>query len=295
MRVELESSLFEDVTAFRGLDRLFGFFEDERHQWDGSPDDSVFESSWLTEQSRATVAIKEWLQKLVMHDAWADPHHLKLTVAPGAGQLDRVQKTVGLSQAHPVLECPAYIMVENEISDGRFLTAILRAYGAWDKLEQQFARGWIDWKHAGGTGQMSELVERILQDAAVLPQRILVVRDGDRTPTGIERSQETEIQRLNEACTRTGVRLHVLHKRDAENYLPARLLPPRKVTQCMEDGLSYKLLPQDARDVFDMKKVFGKQIGGRFSEPIEREELDTLCQTCPTELPKLVQTVLDLR
>lgn len=295
MRVQIDPSLFEARNAFRQLDKIFGYFEDDQHQWDVGPDDSVFGSAWLQEQSRTTATIREWLEKLYTHGGWTEPHTLVLFVAPGEAKLDRAGQTVGVDHVHRVLARPAYVVVENEFSDGRFLTCVLRAYGAWDRLANLFEHRRVEWKHAGGSGEMKPIIEQLLADEAVVPQRIMVLRDSDRDSTGIPPAKQTEINRLREICDPALIRLHVLHKRDSENYLPMRLLPKKKLQLPMKDGRRYDELDQDARDVVDMKQRFGKEIGKRFCETIHREEFEAVCQTCPRELPALIQKVLDLR
>ncbi len=295
MRVQLDPGLFESPSTFRQLDRIFEFFEEKWHQLDTEQIDSVFESTWLQEHSRTTIAIREWLEKLFTHGDLTEPHPIVLTVAPCMGQLDRANQTVGVDQVHHVLNRPASIVVENQFSDGRFLRCVLKAYGAWDKLEAFFTHRRIQWEHAGGSGQMKGIVEHILEDDAVLPQRILVIRDSDRESSGTPTEKQTEINRLREICDAKQVEMHVLHKRDSENYLPVRLLPSRPVRSPAQDGLSYAQLAQADRDVVDMKTLFGKRVGEKFSEAIHRDEFEDLCETCPGELRNLVQKMLDLR
>lgn len=301
MRVQFDPEVFNTPSAFHVLDQLFRFFETERHQWDTRPignglgwaAESVFDSPWLQEQSRTVLSIREFLEKIFTVSGYATPHKLVLLVKGGSDVLDRAERTVSVAHAHPVLARPAYVFVENQFSDVRFLTRVLRAFDAWSGLEGFFKEKFIEWEHAGGTGQIKDMVAQRMEDPAIIPARILVVRDGDRTPEGLSEETKKSIERLRQWCAETGVKLHVLTKRDSENYLPKRLLPQQR-TDSVKVGKRYEDLSPTEQDVFDMKKGFGGKVGEAFDQDISRQEFEQVCQSHPAELEALVQQFWEL-
>lgn len=306
MRVRIEPDVYEDPTAWEALDRLVHLFGTGRHRWDVDDPVAVEESAWLGDirGSSREQRVLEVLQKSVraLADPLPDRCHTLVCVVGASG--------LSAQDAADVLEQPAVLVVENEQSDGRFLYALIEAYdrvGLLEALEQR----WLELDHAGGYGQMASRVERRLERTRN-PGRIQVLADSDRLYPGHQSQTVTKVERI---AMDLGVVVHILEKRDSENYLPLVALQrarQQKVYRAFSQRLS-----DVQRDHYDMKKGFGGALPtaqaalfqdlpssvvtdltggfgpsvGQLWEPYPaglRQGIDARCRATPGELPGIL-------
>ena len=99
------------------------------------------------------------------------------------------------------------------------------------------------------------------------------------------------------------ITVHVLHKRDSENYLPLDAIAHAKHGH-KRFQQAYKafcqLSPQE-QDHFDMKKGFGADCGrwfvskdGKVPYYIDRSTLEARCSTKPGELPAILSKIEEM-
>jgi hypothetical protein len=153
------------------------------------------------------------------------------------------------------LGLPAVVVVENDASDGCFLRAIAHVFGGQDIL-RAIERHWLIVGHGGGGDTYRRAEEEHKKFRRL--RRVAVLFDSDRMAPGDLEKNKNRIDELR----KRGIYVHVLQLREAENYLPNKLL--RSTRPHRESSIRIKLLKQlsyDQRGHFDMKYGFGKTGG----------------------------------
>lgn len=119
-------------------------------------------------------------------------------------------------------EKPLRILLENKTDE---ILVHLAARLASDKLALAIENGWLESHGCGGTGEVKKAVERMAPG-----ERIFVIIDSDREDSGTRMSATA--QRISSSCAKAGVEIHVLERRELENYVPDGLwqlvVPPEK-------------------------------------------------------------------
>jgi hypothetical protein len=328
MNVLVVDALFDQPEAFDALDEIVVWVELGRHEW-VSRSVSVFESSWLAEPGRTTRRNTDMMKKIYRATtAPARRDRLTVIVQP----VDSTPNALCPSRARDCLDAPLFIIVENEASDGAFLRAIAGAYGKTSILDAM-ERGFCVLDHAGGKGEVKKRVAacrskpmprtgKRLGDVA----RIFVLVDSDRLDPDKDPEELTE---WIDDTAAENVGLHVLYKRDSENYLPVDVLPSDKKRSRVRQA--FLRLPPRLRDVYDMKigfKVeadrpvvppeqqqhfspsrlarpadlnelcggFGKSVGKRYGDDkwkrhLTEEAFEAVCETKPNELRDLLEAI----
>lgn len=143
-------------------------------------------------------------------------------------------------------------MVENQHSDGFFLHAVAHVFGH-ERIITALRERWVEIHNGGG----SSLV-KVAEAAAARYRRVVRVvalLDSDRL---IPR-QRTGSHDKADKLTRMKVAVHVLDRREAENYVPYRVLAQVGRRPVASHRLALlKRLTQDQREHFDMKHGFKK-------------------------------------
>ena len=147
---------------------------------------------------------------------------------------------------------PAVLVVENQHSDGFFLHAVAHVFGH-ERIITALRERWVEIHNGGG----SSLV-KVAEAAAARYRRVVRVvalLDSDRL---IPR-QRTGSHDKADKLTKMKVAVHVLDRREAENYVPYRVLAQAGRRPVASRRLAFlKRLTQDQREHFDMKHGFKK-------------------------------------
>lgn len=260
MRVSLHPSLLQDPSSFDDLDELARMLQSGRHLWvfDEADLEAIESSEWLTTEpeSRAGRRHRELFVKTAKaviegrgavprdpdgSDPPARAHSLRLVV----GGTDGLPLGEGLAQ----LECPAELLVEDDISDGRFIRCLIKAFTR-DALGQALEEGWLVITHCGGKGGIAPRATRQLSSSGARADRILALLDSDREYPG-HRSSSVDIAKKIEA---EGIGVILLFKREAENYLPLAALAMARQKSAYR-AYRDRLTPAQ-QDHFDMKRGF---------------------------------------
>lgn len=294
MRVTIADAVFRSTACFDALDRILDHFISERHRWEIGDVDAIKGSSWLASGDRVSRRNTEILEKCFVAAAHASRrpmHTLQVIVDVTPNPPNRLAPADAVSY----LASPAIVIVENEESDGAFLTAIINAYGRTD-LWFAFQSRWIELDHAGGYGEIEKRIRRYLERNQG-PRRVLVVTDSDRLFPG---HQSQTFKKIDEACTTLGVPYIVLAKRAIENYLPVGALQRSGNSDCYQAFLK---LTTVQRDHYGMKKGFGRDKSdaprvldeqAAIFEHVPRKALENLCGGFGGEAWKLFQTAADV-
>ncbi|HET8681919.1 MAG TPA: hypothetical protein VFM54_08605 [Micromonosporaceae bacterium] len=161
---------------------------------------------------------------------------------------------------------PALLIVEDQDSDGCFIRSLARVLRA-DQVLRALVQGWLEIQHGGG-GSLTKVAKSAVGRYR-RQVRVAVLLDSDRLVPG----QHTRSHMKADELRTLGVLVHVLELREAENYVPNRVLRaigrPHEASRKL--GLVKRLTPQQ-RGHFDMKTGFGPP-GGPPVVPSEQAAL----------------------
>ncbi|MEV6342645.1 hypothetical protein [Actinoplanes sp. NPDC051851] len=245
MRVELDPLSCNGSDALHPLLMLLGVFTDERHEW-AADEPAIAALATYFEGYAPTVApaVRSLGQKAIVNAAWS--------AGPGPAPV-RVTRADLPNLAHD-LSRPAVLIVEDLVNDGAFVRAVAAVFGS-RRVLTALANQWLEFRHAGGTGRFPAVVEAELAGFRTLA-RIALLADSDRWMPG----QVTKIHRKAADFRAAGLSVHVLELREAENYLPHRVLAACGSPSTASATLTaLKKLSPDQRGHYDMKNGFGRR------------------------------------
>ena len=251
VRIEIDNSVLNDPNAHQWLDRILYRIEDGWHVWDTSQADLgiCHNATWIRDRGPQGEWVREMLVASIKRAAWTlDPHVRSVRVTARPATADEFTP----ESAYRLAEEPLVILVENRISDGKFVKRIVM------ELDKSLGRLWsqpgrpIRVDSLGGEGQLAEEIDRRVRDVPYRPRLVVIVDSNRKAPGG----KVSEVARkLRLVCGRLGVACWVLAKREAENYLPRVLLDERPnagATHALLVG-AWDRLRDDQKDYFDMK------------------------------------------
>ena len=281
MRVVFCRDVLDDSTQWSRIDRIFDFFENGRHVLDIEDIDEVLESAWLdSEDSRTSRRNRELLEKCLT-DAEYSANRASLahrsTIAVDCQTDDKNGHRLRPDDARSCLGRPVYLVIEDTESDGAFVKGLIRAYGR-SALDCALDKDWLELRRGGGSKVRAEL-EQLLAKNIPGPRRIAALIDSDRLFPGqaLARAKEDIIS----WCQDRRITIHVLHKREIENYIPVDGLsepsevPAERVphTRHAARRRAYLSLTQEQRDHYDMKRGFKRGQHGEAAIPAEQNKL----------------------
>lgn len=251
MRVELTADIFTDPAdpADRydpnDLYALLRCFQD-RHEWVTSVE--VVEAvraylpSRLPDLADTYASIAE--DMMVKALAWTGTTQQREVVR--VGRADLADHSADLCR-------PAVVVVENSGSDAGFLTTVAHAF-RHERILTALTETWLEIHSAGGSGE----VPKVAREHAARYRRlvrVVALLDSDSLIPGQRTGNHDSADQLATA----NVAVHVLVRREAENYVPHRVLArigrQREASQKLT--LLKRLTPQQRAHI-DMKYGFGK-------------------------------------
>lgn len=252
MRVELAAEVFRDDDPTTGpyqpadlhrLIELLRCFAEQRHEW---VTDAV-----------VVVAVEQFLPKHVpslagSYVALARKAAVAVQAWTGTSQAGEVVRVTRADLAdHAADLCqPAVVVVENQESDGYFLEAVAHVLGD-QRIRNALRERWVEICNGGG----STLV-KVAREAASRFRRVVrvsAVLDSDRL---IPR-QRTGSHDKADQLRRLDIAVHVLERREAENYVPYRVLARiGRAAEASERLKRLKQLTPQQREHYDMKHGF---------------------------------------
>lgn len=160
----------------------------------------------------------------------------------------------------------AVLVIEDQQSDGCFVRSIARVF-ARNRILTALKNDWLVLRHAGG----ERIVNVAEADRLTFRRlvRVVALLDSDRWLP----HQRTVSHDKADQLRRMGVQVHVLELREAENYVPNRILHavgrPSESSRRLD---SLKRLTPEQRGHYDMKHGF-RQRGGAVAVRGEQREL----------------------
>ncbi|MEU8128730.1 hypothetical protein AB0B68_16065 [Micromonospora sp. NPDC049049] len=261
MRVELTADVFVDVgdpaDQFDPTDLyvLLRCFPDRRHDWVTNYGVVAAVEAYLPKHlpdlADTYVALA---RDAMVQQAWTGTTQQRDLVR--VGRADLADHSADLCR-------PAVLVVENSSSDGGFLHTVACAL-RHERVLTALERAWLEVHSAGGSGE----VPRVAREHAVRYRRlvrVVALLDSDSLIPG----QRTPNHDQAEKLAAEEIAVHVLALREAENYVPHRVLAgigkPKQASQKL--SLLRRLTPQQ-RGHLDMKTGLGK----RKPEAVEKQK-----------------------
>ena len=241
MRVRLASEVFGNARSLRPILNVLECFTTGRHDWVADAR-VLYAARVFFERVAANLAdiIAQLGEKAAVDMAWT------------AGETHVVD--IGIDDLPDAVEdlCqPAVLVLEDLENDGNFVKALAHVFEDSRTLEA-VDKGWIEIRHAGG--DRLEVVARAERATFRRIIRIAALLDSDRWTPGSKTSNHDKADRLQDL----GITVHVLRLREAENYVPNRILSGiGKPTDASAKLESLKRLNADQRGYYDMKHGFG--------------------------------------
>lgn len=244
MLVNIDVEAFQEPVNLPILIDFVRSFTEGRHEWDADLTViSAVETYFRQHAPSLAVSCVELAKKSTVALAWSgNGGHAPVAVRVGATELHELAED---------LRRPAVLVAENNQSDEYFIKALCKAFGA-NRVATALDNGWMEIANGGGS-TLSEVAQRT---AARFHKciRVVALLDSDRMVPG----QGTQSHAKANSLSQLGIVVHVLELREAENYVPNRVLAcigrPRQASKKLD---LLKRLTSDQRGHFDMKKGFG--------------------------------------
>ncbi|MEU6021349.1 hypothetical protein [Micromonospora sp. NPDC047134] len=250
MRVELSVDVFlaiDDVDSYdpNDLHSLLRCFPDGRHDWVTNHEVVAAVAKHLPKcLPRLADTYVALARKGMVEQAWTGKTQLHDVVRVGL---------TDLADCSADLCRPAVLVVENSGSDGAFLTAVAHAL-RHERILTALKQSWLEVHSAGGSGEVVRVVREHVSRYRQLI-RVVALLDSDSL---IPQQRTGNHDRADELAG-MDVKVHVLTRREAENYVPHRVLATigKHKETSRKLSLLRRLTPQQ-RSHIDMKHGFTK-------------------------------------
>ena len=201
------------------IDRLVDRVADELHRVELPDADQLQESRWYQGARR--------IRQQLLTSAATAPVRRNRQHGLHAKSFE-VRSPTDVQTAQKLAHTPLTIVVEDEEADGSMLNVFIEELGSEEmrllyRVGKAVSPRAIEYYNAGGVGSMPARIERLVSKACEekRPVRAFVVCDGDqRWPGDTAFETARDIASVRDVCARYGIAVHVLAKRNAENYLP---------------------------------------------------------------------------
>ena len=249
MRVSLAADVFTESTALTDiLDLLRAFTSGHHDLLVAEPGIVSAATAYLNEHAPKLAHAYETLGgKGTVASAW--------TATPAQGPVLQITSAT-LADHSADLRRPAVFVVEDQESDGHFIKALCTVFRA-TRIQKALEEDWLRIEHGGGSAGV-EKVAKVHAYHFRLFRRVAALLDSDRLLPG----QQTKAHKQAARLASDGVVVHVLEFREAENYVPNRILAGTRNHSRASLKLTHlKRLTAQQRAHFDMKKGFAASGG----------------------------------
>ncbi|WP_054851065.1 hypothetical protein [Olleya sp. ITB9] len=291
MIVKLASPLFFDPNYFEEIDGFLKLFIENRYELlVDNPD--ITEKGWI-EGVRPTSAIQDFIKEALVNSVNLGKEDVLLNE-----NNDIENKVYSLKDGMIFLSGSVLIFMENANNDQKFIRGILQKIETGEKAFSFYKKRWLEFRHCGGK---DDIVNQINQELRKYRNeeldncnylKAIVICDSDRKYP----NETLELDKLINHCTDNKIKLHVLEKREIENYIPLEMLETNENIDKNKVN-SLKELTPEQQDFYDLEKGFNidsrKKLHPLF-EDISNENyrhlikgLHTTKFRTKTELPKM--------
>lgn len=164
------------------------------------------------------------------------------------------------------------IILENKLNDGIFLDKLIDVFkGKAKKIKRYKKNRWLKYENAGGCGNISNIIEAEMKTFDHLPKsnekylKYFVLIDSDKR---YETEEKSDRASLISFLSEKKINIHILEKREIENYLPDEAL--RKINDNDSYLEAYFDLSPIQKDYFDIEKGFPNKPLNRLPPEIQK-------------------------
>jgi len=220
MVVKIDISLFSNKDLFTKIDRCFFYFYERRYDF-FLDNENILDSEWIKDaRPENRDLLMEAFERTVQNSLTND-----ITIS---NQNSTQNKTYTFDEALFILDNPVCIFLENAVNDGNFVLGLLNNFKSRGRKCLRFIEaGWLQLKNGGGKNDIINQIQNTLNlyqqrdlDNTEYLRAIVIVDSDKQNPTDVIESNNI----LTEFCNQNKIILHILEKREMENYLPIEIL-----------------------------------------------------------------------
>ncbi len=236
-------------------------------------DDAItWRERWLATLGRLRREVEASLRSGTTESTLASPQKTRARIVAGRSDVGARPPTLSLEDGLSVAKRPFSIWVEDNDSDRAFLLLV-----AGPNLKQRLLKlegepcHAVRFEHGGG----GVIVRQLQRLSALDALRSWVMVDSDREAPDPDVEPPQKVRDMIAASERLGFRLHVLERREIENYIPLAAMSwwcrnetpyNRQFSEACRSLLVRELERLDDRRFIDMKIALGRQCGEIFAD-----------------------------
>lgn len=260
MVIRTSADVFDADTSIGDVLGLMSAIADGPHEWSPALDIDAIADYLRMNVPRQAESLIALAREGFTAAAYRPPNEAEVKIGP-ADLHDTVED----------LRQPALVVVEDSVSDAKFITALAQIFGP-QKIRDALERGWLKPRHAGGSGRIVAVTAQCVAEFNTVV-RVFVLLDSDRLYPG----HRTKNHDIHDQVIAMGVPCHTLEMREAENYVPTKALAVVRGLPVRQSVLARRLdalktLQPEQRGYYDIKKGF-KLENGAVVIPPDQEEL----------------------
>lgn len=227
---------------------------------------------WLNGCGRHAASYRETLREGTRQASRASAERSRVTVVAGRTDLSATPRAASVEDAETLARTPLSVWLEDSESDRGFLDRAVgqRLRDRLRRLEREPLRA-VRFEHGGG-GVIQRLMAELQPLHAV---RSWAMIDSDREKPGA--AEPEKVAKTRSTCAAQSIELHVLARREAENYLPPAVLEwwarteteyNNQFSTANRSALVRALLERtrEERAFIDMKSALGRRCGEMFRD-----------------------------
>lgn len=225
MRIRFEIGTLEDPVGWRYLQKIIELIDDGKHEWHIIDPDLVESTPWFQQlhASHRLLFEKAAMEssRFPSDESETNPRSLHVNILVVGKH--RPPQALPPASAYEYLQMPVKILLEDRITDGMFIRAVLLHLARQEVQDLKKLKA-IETDSAGGNGNLKNLVESLIQDWEFpgMPLRMVVVTDSDAQLPDKKRGKTAE--KLEVLCREHAIACFVLKKRAIENYVPDEVI-----------------------------------------------------------------------
>jgi hypothetical protein len=220
MVVKIDVSLFSKPDLFTKIDRFFYFFFERRYDF-YLDDENILDSEWIQNaRFENRDILMEAFERTIQNSITNDLTIFNIN--------DPENNIYTIDEALFILEKPVYIFLENAVNDQNFILGLLTNFKKRGQKSLRFIRSeWLVFQNGGGKNDIINQIENKLTsfnqkslDNKYYLRAIVIVDSDKNNPTDVNESNNL----LEVFCNQNDISLHILEKREIENYMPIQML-----------------------------------------------------------------------
>lgn len=170
------------------------------------------------------------------------------------GSYEDKLKVFSPEEAVQYIKEPLYVLLENDLYDGRFIRCLIHYFGS-KRVKCALEVNSIRMAHSGGCGNTKNTLNEKSRGFRFRTKflRLCIVWDGDQEyPGKVVEKYNKDIEDLNTH----GIRYHILCKREMENYLPEEAVKDLASPRFLVWFNAYNAMSDVQKDHYDMNDGF---------------------------------------